>query len=540
MAEHAYDEFDLAASRPEAAVRSFGIPVRSDATPESWDDLERYPEYDFGPLRVRVPVEAELRMADSNAMYSDAAYFVFPDGKVRLSVLAAPRGGHLWPQRAEEIATMQANLGADVRAYTGEWGQELQITDDGETNWVIGVDGPRWMLLGRSTCSVGADTDLADTMRDMIRSSVVFRGNEPLPVRTPLPLREPGTFVPEDTAEDRTETPYAGVVTLIMPKIEAPVTDAPTTRQANTGAGNGAVAGNGDGLAAGPRHILDPAAEAQIAPAPVGPAVANPDWAIAARAASNSGSAGNTAPSDGRSAPVEPAPEARVQPSGDDELGRRRLATVADTDRGAPRSRGGLLGAAALVLVVAVAGLVFALRGSTPGTPEPSLASPQQVNEKQSYPDDAYAATPKAPKVVTQAPVPQAAPPLAAGPALKGAAPVPGVPGAKPVAPRVAAPVRSNPAPANAAARPLPNASTSANSSAAARKPATSTSRSTAPAAAGPAPSRQAASDDYTDSQPRDSRLRSRGNNGRDNRGEDDGPLGALSDDVLHVVPGLG
>lgn len=533
MAEHAYDEFDLAASRPGAGIRSFGSPVRSDATPANWDDLERYPEYDFGPLRVRVPADAQLRMADPDSLYSDAAFFVFPDGKVRLSVLAAPRGGRLWPERAEEIAAMQANLGADIRQHTGEWGQELQITDDGETNWVIGVDGPRWMLLGRSTSPVGADAYLAETMRDMIRSSVVFRGDEPLPVRTPLPLREPGTFEADEEREDRTETPYSGVVTLILPKVQAPVAEDAIDRRAR-----------------------EESASRAAAP------VANPDWAIAARAASPPAAAGRAesepaavwtepaavwsepvpAVEDSRhalrSVPVAPAPEPPLARTDDDRQATSRQ-VAANTATGAPRGRGGLLAAAALVVIVGLAGLVFALRGSTPGPAVPSIAAPQQVNEKltpnESYPDDAYATTPKAPKIVPQAPTPKAAPPLAAGPAIKGVAPVPGVPGAKPVTPRVTTPVRSSPAQANAAARALPN------SSSAVHQPASGSSRSSlapaTPTRSGPSDPQRAASNDYPDDKPRKARSKSGHNYGGD---EDEGPIGALSDDVLGAVPGLG
>lgn len=525
MAEHAYDEFDLAASRPEAAVRSFGTPVRSEVTPEGWDDLESCPEYDFGPLRVRAPAQAQLRMADPDEMYSDAAFFVFPDGKVRLSVLAAPRGGRLWPQRAEEIAAAQANLGADVRSYTGEWGQELQITDDGETNWVIGVDGPRWMLLGRSTCPVGAEDDLSHTMRDMIRSSVVFRGNEPLPVRTPLPLREPGSFDADDLTEDRTEGPYAGVVTLILPKVEAPVAADPIDRQSNGHPGNGTVA-DSTGTTAGTATTAAAAVAASV------PA-ASPDWSVAARAAS--GPAKAEARSGAPSAPLEPVAEDPAPRNDDDELGRRRLA--ADTAGAAPRKRGGLLSAAALVALVAIVGLtglVLAMRGSTPGIAAPSVAAPRQVDErltpKQTYPDDAY---PAAPKAVPQAPAPKVVPPLAAGPAPKDSAPAPGVPAARPATPRVATPVRSNAVPANGASKPLANAN-------AARTPSTVPSRSTsAPAVAEPArpgPGHEAASDDYSGGKSHGARPKSRGYGGD----QGDGPIDALSNSVLGVVPGLG
>nr|MBA2322600.1 DUF3710 domain-containing protein [Pseudonocardiales bacterium] len=183
MTERAYDVFDLGVHRPTAPPRlvdsSFGGP----ADPFGNDAPDQHPELDFGPLRVRVPAEAYLRMADDN----DAAYFIFPEGQVRLSLLAVPRGGRLWPDRAEQIATAQAARGADVTSVWGAWGRELRIVSNGETNWVIGVDGERWMLLGRATWPAGG-VEFVETMRGMISGSVVERGDEPLPALTPLYL----------------------------------------------------------------------------------------------------------------------------------------------------------------------------------------------------------------------------------------------------------------------------------------------------------------------------------------------------------------
>jgi hypothetical protein len=186
--------------------------------------LARRVQCDFGPLRVPVPAVARLRLSQPDARHSDAVYFEFPDGDVRLSVLAAPREGRLWPQRAEEIAADRAGAGEQVRAFSGEWGLELRITDATTTNWVIGLDGPRWMLLGRATSHRGAATDLLDTMRAMIRGSVVVRGDEPLPVRTPLPLHEPGRVTVADKVEQRAN-PYAGALSVRIPLARGPITD---------------------------------------------------------------------------------------------------------------------------------------------------------------------------------------------------------------------------------------------------------------------------------------------------------------------------
>ncbi|HEY9414720.1 MAG TPA: DUF3710 domain-containing protein [Pseudonocardia sp.] len=178
--------------------------------------LDQPVECGFGPLRVQVPAEARPRLADPDARYSDAVFFDFPDGTVRLSVLAAPRGGGLWPERAEDIAAQRSGLGEQVHTQLGEWGPELRITDADAVNWVIGRDGPRWMLLGRSTCHHGARTDLADTMRTMIRTSAVSRGDEPLPVGTPLPLTGLEERTDPDDAGQRAN-PYSGALALRIP-----------------------------------------------------------------------------------------------------------------------------------------------------------------------------------------------------------------------------------------------------------------------------------------------------------------------------------
>jgi hypothetical protein len=508
MAEHTYAESDLGASRA-APPRSFGGVVRSGAAPEGFDDLERFPEYDFGPLRVRVPAEAQLRMADPDALYSDAAFFVFPDGTVRLSVLAAPREGRLWPERAEEIATMQANLGAGVRAYSGEWGQELQITDDGATNWVIGVDGPRWMLLGRSSCSDGVDGGLVETMRDMIRSSRVFRGNEALPARTPLPLRSPGTFDTEHEATDRTgSTPYTGVITLVLPKIDAPVADDPGDRPRRTGASGAAVPDPRDGAA---HHsaatTIWASADRASAHRPT------PDPAFASRVPP-------TSRSDHRATAVGSTRAGAAGQDSHDEVSRARLDSVRHSEPTAPRSRVGLLAAAALVLLAAAAAVVLTERGSPPDTWQ-RLASPQQVNSTQQpgqTPRDGDPATPTPPR--STAPAPEAAWPLAAGPALGAALPVP----AAPSPPPVMTPAKSNPAPGTGAANRLTNA---------ARPTAPDTTWTSVPPVTGPSrsePARQTASKDQT--------RRSKSRPTRNDRTQGDGLIGALSNDVLGVGPG--
>lgn len=206
---------DPLSSAPTAdPVRAFRPAAPQPGTGHVDDEFSTYSVVDFGPLRVPVPPDADVRMATEDAPFADAVFFDFPHGSIRLSVLAAPRTGGLWPERAEEIAGMQAGIGAQVSSVWGEWGRELHIVDDGEYNWVIGVDGARSMLLGRATWTGEAGWGLVDTMRTMLRLTRVERGDEPMPVRTPLPLRRPGSAV--DQASDDPGG-YAAVVTMLTP-----------------------------------------------------------------------------------------------------------------------------------------------------------------------------------------------------------------------------------------------------------------------------------------------------------------------------------
>ena len=185
-------------------------------------ELTEFADYsllDFGPLRVWVPPRACVRMSAPDEVYSDAVFFDFPSGTIRLSVLAVPRGRQLWPGRAEEIATSQAGIGAQVRCVWDQWGPELHIVDHGERNWVIGLDGSRWMLLGRATWMTDSGWELVDIMRSMIRHTVVDRGRQPLPVRAPLPLRRPDASAEEDH-HSLHASPYTAIVPLMRPWID--------------------------------------------------------------------------------------------------------------------------------------------------------------------------------------------------------------------------------------------------------------------------------------------------------------------------------
>jgi hypothetical protein len=208
-------------------------------------DLTGYTVLDLGSLRVPMPVGARPRLMDEDGHASDAVFVTLPSGRVRLSVLAVPRGIRLWPDMSEEIAAAQSAAGAEVTSEWGEWGWELLIADDGGLNRVIGLDGPRWMLLGRATWPADAVSGPAETMREMMRGSVVVRGDDAVPARAPLPL----TSAVQSAEEGAAQTgPYHSVVRLVERAPTASPAAGPVPGRAGGAAAGAAAAG---GAAAG-------------------------------------------------------------------------------------------------------------------------------------------------------------------------------------------------------------------------------------------------------------------------------------------------
>jgi hypothetical protein len=146
---------------------------------------------DFGSLRIPIPARAQLQVEKGNGDLLRAVHVLVPSGRVSLSALAAPRSNALWRGLAGEIGESLSNDGARVRTEWGEWGREVQAESNGAISRFVGVDGPRWMLYGVATGPADGADDLGWVLREMMRGTVVFRGPDPLPVKTVLPLRLP-------------------------------------------------------------------------------------------------------------------------------------------------------------------------------------------------------------------------------------------------------------------------------------------------------------------------------------------------------------
>jgi len=166
--------------------------------PEGWgpfDDADAPDDgvsrLDLGSVRLPVPNGAQLQVEMDPAGSVRAVHVVTPSGQLTVNAYAAPRSSGLWREVCGELATELRGQGATVRSAAGAWGQELIATLNELSLRFIGVDGSRWMLRG----VVAGPPELAEqataALHALVGGTVVVRGSQPMPVRTPLPITLP-------------------------------------------------------------------------------------------------------------------------------------------------------------------------------------------------------------------------------------------------------------------------------------------------------------------------------------------------------------
>lgn len=147
---------------------------------------------DLGSLRLPVPEGAHLQVEVDSSGPVRAVHLMTGLGQFTITAFAAPRSGGLWREVAPELVSRLRADGARVGRAAGEWGEEIEaVTEQGVLRF-LAVDGPRWMLRGVAAGPAEHAEARTTLLRDVIRQTVVVRGLEPLPVRSPLPLQLPG------------------------------------------------------------------------------------------------------------------------------------------------------------------------------------------------------------------------------------------------------------------------------------------------------------------------------------------------------------
>ncbi|MGH3593690.1 MAG: DUF3710 domain-containing protein [Pseudonocardiaceae bacterium] len=147
---------------------------------------------DLGSLRLPMPDGAQLQVEVDRSGPVRAVHLITGVGQFTITAFAAPRSGGLWREVAPELVARLRADGGRVGRVTGEWGQEIEaVTEQGVLRF-LAVDGPRWMLRGVAVGTAEHSEARIALLRDLVRHTVVVRGSEALPVRSPLPLQLPG------------------------------------------------------------------------------------------------------------------------------------------------------------------------------------------------------------------------------------------------------------------------------------------------------------------------------------------------------------
>ncbi|GAB3007500.1 DUF3710 domain-containing protein [Amycolatopsis acidiphila] len=166
---------------------------------------DEIPRIDLGSVRVPVPDGSQVQVEmDPAAGGVRAVHVVTPQGQITVSAYAAPRSGGLWEEVGEELTEQLRKDGARVQPGQGEWGFELSALIGDVALRFVGVDGPRWMLRGVIAGPQSLAAEAPGVLRDIVRDTIVVRGDSPMPVRSPLPITLPDA-VAQHVAEQQAQ-----------------------------------------------------------------------------------------------------------------------------------------------------------------------------------------------------------------------------------------------------------------------------------------------------------------------------------------------
>lgn len=150
---------------------------------------------DLGALRVPVDIGLEVRVEVGEDGQVAGVTLLGPTGQMQLGVFAAPRKEGIWDEVRAEIKASISTQGGTVSEQDGPFGTELvgRLPAPGGLTPVrfLGVDGPRWFLRAMLAGAPALEAEQAEPFLDAFRGVVVVRGNDPLPVRDPVPLQLP-------------------------------------------------------------------------------------------------------------------------------------------------------------------------------------------------------------------------------------------------------------------------------------------------------------------------------------------------------------
>ena len=156
---------------------------------------------DLGAMRIMGVAGMELRLeVDEAAGQVVGATAVIGDSAVQLQAFAAPKTMGIWDDIRAEIAESVVVQGGTADEQRGVLGTELRTRmpsagPDGRTVFAparfAGVDGPRWFLRAVFSGRAAVDDEAAKQLVQVVRNTVVVRGDAAMAPRELLPLQLP-------------------------------------------------------------------------------------------------------------------------------------------------------------------------------------------------------------------------------------------------------------------------------------------------------------------------------------------------------------
>jgi hypothetical protein len=156
---------------------------------------------DLGALWLTGAPGMELRLeVEEETQNVVGVTAVLGESAVQLQAFAAPRSEGIWDDIRAEIAASITGQGGTSDKTSGPLGNELraQMPSQGPNGRTVfspvrfvGVDGPRWFLRAVVSGPAAVDDDAASTLLDVVRATVVVRGDEAMAPRELLALKLP-------------------------------------------------------------------------------------------------------------------------------------------------------------------------------------------------------------------------------------------------------------------------------------------------------------------------------------------------------------
>lgn len=156
---------------------------------------------DLGALWLTGAPGMELRLElEEESQNVVGVTAVLGESAVQLQAFAAPRSEGIWDDIRAEIAASITAQGGTADKTSGPLGNELRAQmpsqdPSGRTVFspmrFVGVDGPRWFLRAVLSGPAAHDDHAASTLLEVVRATVVVRGDEAMAPRELLALQLP-------------------------------------------------------------------------------------------------------------------------------------------------------------------------------------------------------------------------------------------------------------------------------------------------------------------------------------------------------------